>query len=94
MEQVLVRTTTLFFIAATGPNGQVLSDDVQCQAGESVVGGGADIDPLVAVAEQPNALVTSSRPADANGTSPPDLRRNLVVGSSPSDGTAMRRRTL
>ena len=72
VEQVVVRSTTLSFLATVGPNGQILSDDVQCLTGESVVGGGADIDPVVAVSDQPNAVVTSSRPADSAGSSPAD----------------------
>jgi hypothetical protein len=67
VEQVVVRSTTLVFTAASGPNGQQLSDDVQCQTGESVVGGGTDIFPVSAVSDQPNVIVNSSRPADASG---------------------------
>ena len=85
VEQVVVRTAALTYIAGTGPNGQVLSDDVQCQAGESVVGGGTDIDPIVAVSDQPNVIVTSSRPADASGSSLPN-------GGEPSGWFASARR--
>ena len=76
VEQVVVRTAALTYVAATGPNGQVLSDNVQCQAGESVVGGGTDIGPFVAFENQPNVIVTVSRPADAAGSA-------LASGSEP-----------
>jgi hypothetical protein len=91
VEQVLVRTTALSFIAGLGPNGQVLSDDVQCQLGESVVGGGADIDPSTPFEDQPNVIVASSRPAASDATSPAEeteprgwfvtARRNTNAGN-------------
>ena len=67
VEEVVVRTAGLSYVSAVGPNGQILSDDVQCQAGESVVGGGADVGPSVAFDDQPNVVITGSRPADASG---------------------------
>ena len=70
VEQVVVRTAALVFSGGSGGDGQVLSGDAQCQTGESVVGGGTEIFPTVAVNSQPNALVIDSRPADAAGTSP------------------------
>jgi hypothetical protein len=68
VEQVVVRTGGLSYTASVGPNGQVLSDDVQCQPGESVVGGGADVGPAFAFNDQPNVVITGSRPADGSGS--------------------------
>ncbi|HEU0024285.1 MAG TPA: hypothetical protein VFQ12_06625 [Thermoleophilaceae bacterium] len=70
VEEVVVRTTALVFSAGSGGDGELLSDDVQCLAGESVVGGGAEVFPKVAVTSQPNTIVLDSRPADASGSSP------------------------
>jgi hypothetical protein len=70
VEQVVVRTGGLVFAAGAGGDGQVLTTDVQCQAGESVVGGGTDIFPTVAVTNQPNTIIIGSRPADPAGTPP------------------------
>jgi hypothetical protein len=67
---VVVRSTALVFVAGSGGDGQVLSDDVQCQAGESVVGGGAEVSPDIAFLGQPNTIVLDSRPADATGAPP------------------------
>ena len=58
-----MRTTSLIFTVGSGPNGQILSDDAQCQAGESVVGGGTRYRPDRCRTDQPNVIVTSSRPA-------------------------------
>ena len=49
---------------ADGPD---LSDDVQCQAGESVVGGGADIGPASLLTTSRTWSLRRSRPADAAG---------------------------
>ncbi len=57
VEQVVVRTTGFTFSLSTGA-GQTQSDDVQCQAGESVVGGGADVVPNASSASQPNTIIT------------------------------------
>ena len=77
VEQVVVRTASIVFTAATGPNGQQLSDDAQCEPGESVVGGGSDISPVSAVSEQPNVIVNSNRPADASGAA-------VAIGEEPT----------
>ena len=70
MEQVLARSTALAFPGGSGGDGQVLTGNVQCLAGESVVGGGTEISPTVAVSGQPNTLVLDSRPADGAGSPP------------------------
>jgi len=70
VEQVVVRTTSFTFPQSNGATGQILSGDAQCQAGESVVGGGSEVSPVVSVGSQPNTIVTISRPADTAGTAP------------------------
>ena len=71
-----MRTTALAFVGGSGPAGQTMADDVQCQSGESVVGGGADVGPAVSVDNQPNVVITGSRPADSAGAA-------LLSGSEP-----------
>jgi hypothetical protein len=70
VEKVVVRSTSFSFPLGNGASGQVMSDDAQCADGESVVGGGANVGPTVGVANQPNAIVTVSRPADQSGAAP------------------------
>jgi hypothetical protein len=67
VEKVVVRSAALLFASGSGGDGQTLSASAQCQAAETVVGGGTEAGPTVIVGGQPNTFVTASRPADASG---------------------------
>ena len=41
----MVRTTSFTFPQSNGMTGQNLNANIECQTGESVVGGGASVDP-------------------------------------------------
>ena len=58
------------FPANNGATGQVLESDVQCLAGERLVGGGHEILEDVSSGAQPNTVVLDSRPATASGAAP------------------------
>ena len=70
VEEVVVRTASFSFPVSNGITGQVLSGDAQCQSGESVVGGGSNVAPTLAVGGQPNVIITINRPADGSGAAP------------------------
>jgi hypothetical protein len=70
--EVVARTGSIVFPGSSGGNGQVLSQHVECQTGESVVGGGTEINPATATNDQPNTIVVDSRPSEGAGLSPAD----------------------
>ncbi len=67
---VVTRTTSFTFPEDNGSTGQYLSDDVQCNAGEVVVGGGSELSNNVSSSSQPNVIVVHNRPATSTGAAP------------------------
>lgn len=76
VQKMITRTTSFTFPADNGVTGQVLAADIQCLAGELVMGGGFSLSNFVSNSSQPNVIVLVSRPATSNG------------GDVPNEGTA------
>jgi hypothetical protein len=91
VEKVVTRSDAFSFPASNGATGQYLDDHVQCEPGESVVGGGYTT-PSTSSGGQPNTIVMQSRPATATGAVPAngdeptgwyvEARRNVDVAQT------------
>ena len=66
----VTRRVQFTFPANNGATGQVLESDVQCLAGERLVGGGYEILESTSVGGQPDTIVLDSRPATASAAAP------------------------
>ena len=71
LRTAVTRRVDIVFPASGGGTGISKSDDVQCEAGETVLGGGYHLSSIWSQSGQPTVIVTGSRPADATGATPP-----------------------
>jgi len=83
--KVVTRRVQFTFPEDNGATGQVLEDDVQCLAGETVVGGGYEIVQNASTGGQPLTIVLDSRPAGPTGAAPAN-------GATPTGWFAQARR--
>jgi hypothetical protein len=67
VNKIITRATSFTFPANNGATGQYLQADIQCLAGELVMGGGYSLSNHVSTSSQPNVIVLESRPAASNG---------------------------
>jgi hypothetical protein len=71
VEHVVTRMTSVLFPNPNTGTGIYKDANVQCQAAESVVGGGVSTTPDVGAGGAPNMVNLDSRPATATGAVPP-----------------------
>lgn len=87
VQRMLTRTTSFTFPAGNGATGQYLDANIQCLAGELVMGGGYSLSNTVSASSQPNVIVLVSRPAVSTGG-------DVANGGTASGWYAMARRNV